>query len=52
MSLINHFKKQITEATVELSTPEYVEFMRELANWAEDKANIAEYEPDFNPDDE
>lgn len=47
MSLINHIKKQITEATVELSTPEYVEFMRELANWAEDRANIAEYEPDF-----
>ena len=47
MSLLNHIKKQITEATVELSTPEYVEFMRELANWAEDRANIAEYEPDF-----
>lgn len=47
MSLINQIKKQITEATVELSTPEYVEFMRELANWAEDRANIAEYEPDF-----
>ena len=47
MSLINHIKKQITEATVELSTPEYVEFMRELANWAEDRASIAEYEPDF-----
>ena len=47
MSLINHIKKQITEATVELSTPEYVEFMRELANWAEDRVNIAEYEPDF-----
>ena len=48
MSLINDTKQQITEATVELSTPEYVEFMRELANWAEDRANIAEYEPDFN----
>lgn len=47
MSLLNHIKRQITEATVELSTPEYVEFMRELANWAEDRANIAAYEPDF-----
>ena len=47
MSLLNHIKRQITEATVELSTPEYVALMRELANWAEDKANIAEYEPDF-----
>lgn len=52
MSLLNHIKRQITEATVELSTPEYVEFMRELANWAEDKANLAEYEPDFNIDEE
>ena len=47
MSLINDIKQQITEVTVALSTPEYVEFMRELANWAEDRANIAEYEPDF-----
>lgn len=52
MSLINDIKKQITEATVELSNPEYVEFMRELANWAEDKANLAEYEPDFSIDEE
>lgn len=51
MSLLNHIKRQITEATMELSTPEYVEFMRDLANWAEDaekRANVAEYEPDFN----
>lgn len=55
MSLINNIKQQITEATVGLSTPEYVEFMRELANWAEDaekRANVAEYEPDFNIDEE
>ena len=48
MNLIKEIKQEIKEATVELSTPEYVEFMRELANWAEDEANIAEYEPDFN----
>lgn len=47
MSLIKDIKREIKEATVELSAPEYVEFMRELANWAEDEANIAEYEPDF-----
>lgn len=52
MSLISNIKQQITEATVELSTPEYVEFMRDLANWAEDRANIAEYEPDYNIDEE
>lgn len=52
MSLINEIKQKIKEDTAELSTPEYVELMRELAMWAEDVANIAEYEPDFNTDDE
>lgn len=52
MSLIKEIKQEIKEATVELSTPEYVEFMRELANWAEDEANIAEYDPDFEDGDE
>ncbi len=52
MSLINNIKREITEATMELSTPEFVEFMRELANWAEDKANTAEYDPDFEDGDE
>lgn len=52
MSLINNIKREITEATMELSTPEFVELMRELANWAEDKANIAEYDPDFEDGDE
>ncbi|MGM9863313.1 MAG: hypothetical protein ACI305_03490 [Lepagella sp.] len=52
MSLINEIKNEIKEATVELSTPEYVEFMRELAMWAEDSANIAEYDPDFPTDDD
>ncbi|MDE6927688.1 MAG: hypothetical protein K2P06_03080 [Muribaculaceae bacterium] len=47
MSLIKDIEKEIKEATVELSTPEYVEFMRELANRVEDRANIAKYEPDF-----
>lgn len=52
MSLINEIKQKIKEDTADLSTPEYVELMRELAMWAEDAANIAEYEPDFNTDDE
>lgn len=52
MSLIKKIKQEIKEATVELSTPEYVELLRELAMWAEDEANIAEYEPDFNISDE
>lgn len=52
MSLINQIKQRIKEETAELTTPEYVEFMRELAMWAEDSANLAEYVPDFNLDDE
>lgn len=52
MSLINEIKQKIKEDTAELSTPEYVELMRELAMWAEDAANIAEYEPDFEDGDE
>jgi hypothetical protein len=52
MSLIKKIKQEIKEVTVELSTPEYVELLRELAMWAEDEANIAEYEPDFNISDE
>lgn len=52
MSLINEIKQKIKEDTAELSTPEYVELMRELAMWAEDSANLAEYAPDFNLDDE
>lgn len=52
MSLINEIKQKIKEDTAELSTPEYVELMRELAMWAEDSANIAEYEPDFEDGDE
>lgn len=52
MSLINQIKQRIKEETAELSTPEYVELMRELAMWAEDSANIAEYEPDFNTEEE
>lgn len=52
MSLINQIKQRIKEETAELSTAEYVELMRELAMWAEDSANLAEYAPDFNLDDE
>lgn len=35
---------------MELTTPEYVEFMRELSVWAENEANVTEYEPDFEID--
>lgn len=50
MSLIKDIKQKIKEATVELSNPEYVEFMRELSEWAENEALVAEYELDFETD--
>lgn len=49
---IKDVKREIKETTSELNTSEYVEFMRELAFWAEEEANIAEYQPDFNIDEE
>lgn len=47
MSLINEIKQKIKEDTAELSTQEYMEFMRELSIWAEDEANLAEYGDDY-----
>lgn len=47
---IKNIEQNIKEATLELTTPEYVEFMRELSVWAENEANVAEYEPDFEID--
>ncbi len=48
MCNINHIKQQIREQTQEMNTSEYVEYMRELAMWAEDEANLAEYAPEYN----
>lgn len=44
---INEVKREIKQPLAELTTMEYVEFMRELAFWAEEEANLAEYEPDY-----
>lgn len=47
-NFIKNIEQQIKLQTVDLSIPEYAEFMRRLSAWAEDEANIAEYEPDFD----
>lgn len=52
MSKLNDIKREIKIATAELDMAEYAEFMRSLAEWAEDEASHAEYEPDFTPDEE
>lgn len=49
---LSDIKQAIKERTVELSMEEYVEFLRTLAMWAEDEANIIEYQPDFNIEEE
>ena len=52
-TLMNWVKQQIKEQTCDLDTPEYVEFLRELAEWATSAADVAEYvaEGDFGNDD-
>ncbi|MFG6386180.1 MAG: hypothetical protein K1V80_06885 [Muribaculaceae bacterium] len=49
---ITDIKQTIKERTVELSMEEYVELLRDLAMWAEDEANIIEYQPEFNTEEE
>ena len=44
---ITDIKQTIKERTVELSMEEYVELLRDLAMWAEDEANIIEYQPNL-----
>ena len=51
--LIKEVKRQIKEQPCDLDTPEYVEFLRELAECAASEADVAEYvaESDFENDD-
>lgn len=50
---MSNVKQAIKDQTCDLDTPEYVEFLRELAEWATSKADEAEYiaECDFENDD-
>lgn len=52
-SVIKEVQRQIKEQTCDLDTPEYVEFLRELAEWATSEADVAEYvaEGEFENDD-
>lgn len=52
-TVMNNIKQAIKEQTCDLDTPEYVEFLRELAEWATSAADVAEYvsESDFENDD-
>lgn len=41
-SMMRELKRKINEATMEMNTEEYCWFMRELADWCETQANMAE----------
>ncbi len=45
-------QRNIKERTCEMDTESYACFMRELADWANTQAEIADYAEDFIPDDE
>ncbi len=45
-------QRSIRERTCEMDTEEYVYFMRELADWANTQAEIADYAEDFTPNDD
>lgn len=42
-SIVRRLEKELSELTLE----EYAETMRELSAWAEEQAGKAEYEPDY-----
>lgn len=49
---IAQMKREIKAALADLPDSEYGAFMRELSAWAEEEANLAEYEPDYDIEEE
>jgi hypothetical protein len=41
-------KRSIKQETVEFDTEEYVSFLRELAQWAMNEADVAEFRDEYN----
>lgn len=50
--LAKDIEDYITEATVSLGNEEYAEVLREVAQWCENRAEIAEYIPDFESEED
>lgn len=44
--ILKELKQKVREETIDLDKDEYVIVLREICAWAEEEANIAEYEPD------
>lgn len=45
-------KQVIKEMTCSMGNEEYIEFMRELSDWAGSQADMAEFVPDYEPEDD
>lgn len=43
-------KQEIARQTFDLEQADYIEFLRELANWAENEAGLLEFESPDVPD--
>lgn len=50
--MINQIKNYIQLHTSDMDNDRYAALMRELSQWADDQANIAEYGPDEQETDE
>lgn len=44
---LNDIKRLAKELTSDLEQEDYIEFMRELGNWASSEADMAEYGPEM-----
>lgn len=51
-ALENEITTHITEVTSSLEMAEYADLMRWLSDWAHEKAELADYLPDFDSEEE
>lgn len=52
MVIMNEAKQVIKEMTCSMENEEYIEFMRELSDWAGSQADMAEFVPDYELEDD
>lgn len=52
MKIINSIRSYIREVTNNIPDSDYIVIMRDLSAWANEQAEIAEYEPDVDCEDE
>lgn len=49
--VMKDLQTHIKEVTIDLDTTDYVDFLRELAQWASDEAALAEYREEESDND-